>query len=400
MSRIAAVMVLGVSVLVIAVVAWELSSGSATATSASNEAADNRSVVAAQSSTSASDGASAYMAQMAAAQARADKNNPLSSYQPTAGIAGRNALDEIYFKGIPVTRQSVLALGKLLSDGRLSTDEKIVIPRLLAALHNSDNSTGANAEIEADLKSLLSDPDKQVAGKAAIHYARMGYLPDTESVLKIAFDKGALDTDSYYQEMAHLLTDAPLAKKPELMAKIRDSSNRMASEVLAMALVSGQEYNGAPFLKTSPDMAALLKSTQPQMSGGASQLGLVDAVRYAHWLDASAIVESHRTGRSMDDLIVEALSAPGIDPRKIIGYLVQPQAASLLSAATPDSVVYELVRTAQGYAAQFPASQMKDLVGAIEQRMPNPPVGPPPFNFTPPIGPIAPPTQMPAQSLR
>lgn len=386
-GRLATAILLGATGLVLAgALAWFVPSTLETKTASSvvEEKRDNFQ--------SSRDGASSYVTQLAIAQSQVEKVNPLYRYQPKSGIAGRNELDQIYMNGVPATPQSVTAIRKLLSDGKLSRDEKIAIPRILAALHNSDDSTGANGTLELELKALARDSDKEIAAQAAIQFARMGYLPETESVLRTAFDSGALTKDSYYQELAHLVSSAPPQKQSELLAVIKDSGNRLASDVLANGLLSGQEFNAASFLKTSPDMAALLNSTQPQFSEAAGQFGYVDAVRYSQWLRASATIESQRTGRNMDEIITSALSSPGVDPRKIIGYLIQPQASSLLNSATSDSTVYALVKTAQEYAAQFPTSEMKDIVGGIEAKMANPPPRPPSFVFTPPKGPIAPPS--------
>lgn len=345
------------------------------------------------------DGASTYLANLAIAQAQADKSNPLVGYIPVPGIAGRNALDAMFFAGVPATPQSATAARRLLAEGKLSADEKIVLSRILASLHDEGNPTGANLDIELDLKRLADDPNQQVAAQAAIEFARMGYLPGTEDVLKRAFDAGALSADTYYQELAHLVSSAPPPKQAMLMAEISAASNRLASDVLADALISGREKETAAFLISSADMSALLRATQPQFASAAGQFGWVDAVRYSQWLRASATVESDRTGRPVDDLIVGTLQASGTDPRKLMGYLIQPQAGPLLSEAAPGTPVYDMVVAARSYAEQYPSSNMKEIVSGIELRMKHPPEARPAFVFTPPSGPVAPPTPVDAVRL-
>ncbi|VTU41126.1 hypothetical protein H4CHR_05861 [Variovorax sp. PBS-H4] len=305
-------------------------------------------------------------------------------------------MDEIYFKGVPATAQSVDLVRTLLYSGTLSSDEKIPLLRILAELYDRQNTTGANTDIALILKKFAFDPDKQVAGQAAIHYARqVEYQPGTELVLKKALENGALDTDAYFQELAHLVPSAPLDKKKEFLAEIRAARSLIGRDVLVMGLNSGEEFNAVSFLKSSEDMAGLLRETQPQF-GPRVGLGIGESVRYMEWLRASAAIESHETGRSMDDVIVARLSRPNTDERKIMSFLISPQARAVLAAATPDSPVQKLVAISQLYASQLPGDRdMPAMVQAIRAQMKNPPPLPPPVVLMPPTGPLIGPSSAP-----
>lgn len=357
----------------------------------------SRSAIAgASESVTKTDGAAEYMANLAITRSRIDEKHPLALYTPKPGIDGRNALDEIYFNGLPATAQSVDAIKALLKRGQLSRDEKLPLIRMLEGLHNRDNSTGENSDIELELRALAADSDKQVAGRAAIGLSRLGYLPGTESVLKEAFGKGVLQQDDYYGELAHLIPTSPPDKQKEFLAEIKASSNKYASAILSSALNSGADVNAAPFLKTSEDMAALLRETEPQFPSAVGQFSLGVAVQYTEWMQASAAIENANTGRSVDDIIVAKLSEPGTDPRKVMGYLASPQAAPLLASATPDSPVQNLVTLAERNANQNPSNpNMTMVVQEIRGRMTNPPPPIPKPVFTPPTGPVMPPTLAP-----
>jgi len=308
-------------------------------------------------------------------------------------------LEEIHGKGVPANSQSAtLALG-LLRSGRLSSDEKIAMASILAGLHNRENTTGANNDIALELKMLAADSNKKIAHDAAIYYARLEYLPGTEHVLKQALESGALDTDSYYRELAHLITSAPPEKQTEFLAEIRASSNRLASDILAEALNSGKDFNAAPFLKSSEDMAMLLRATEPGFDYGVGRFGMTDAIRYTDWVRASATIESQKTGRNMDDIIVAKLSEPGTDPRKIMGYLSSQEAVPLLASAMPDSQVQNLAALARLHSNQNPANRdMAEMAQLIESRMKNPPAAHPKPVFTPPTGPVPGPEPAPPAS--
>jgi hypothetical protein len=348
-----------------------------------------------QSKPSRSDGAAKYKANVTIAAAGIDEHHPLQSYKPRPGLAGRGALDEIDVKGVAATAQSVSLARGLLHGGTLSSDERIPMIRILASLYNRENTTGANDDIALDLKVLASDPDKQVAAQAATSYARLDYLPGTEVVLKKALENGALDTDAYFQELAHLVPSAPLDKKKEFLAEIRAAGSQIGRDVLVMALNSGEEFNAVSFLKTSEDMAEFLRETEPQF-GPLVGLGLGDAVRHTEWLRASAAIESHKTGRSIDEVILARLSRPNTDERKVMSFLISPQAGPMLAAATPDSPVQKLVAVAQVYSSQSPQNENMDaMVQAIRAQMKNPPPPLPPVVLMPPTGPAVGPSPAP-----
>jgi hypothetical protein len=306
------------------------------------------------------------------------------------------AMDEIYFKGVPATAQSVSLARALLQSGTLSPDEKIPMIRILASLYNRENTTGANSEIAQTLKQFSLDPDKQVAAQAAIKYARqVEYQPGTELVLKKALENGALDANAYFQELAHLIPSSPPEKQKEFLAEIRAAGSLIGRDVLVMGLNSGEEFNAVSFLKSSEDMAGLLRETEPKF-GPLVGLGLGDAVRYTEWLRASAAIESHKTGRSMDEVIIARLSQPNTDERKVMGFLISPQAGPMLAAAEPDSPVQKLVAVAQLYSAQSPGNQtMVEFVQAIRERMKHPPPPLPPIVPMPPTGPLMGPSPAP-----
>ncbi|MDR6534686.1 hypothetical protein [Variovorax soli] len=163
------------------------------------------------------DNAAEYRAKIAIATSTTDEQHPLRFYKPRPGLEGRNAMDEIYFKGVPATTQSVDLARTLLHGGTLSSDEKIPLLRILARLYDRNNTTGANTDIASELKNFAFDPDKQVAAQAAIHY--VGYQPGTDLVLKKALENGALDTNAYFQELAHLIPSSPLEKQKEFSQK-------------------------------------------------------------------------------------------------------------------------------------------------------------------------------------
>ena len=341
-------------------------------------------------------GAAEHRANVATAAPKIDERNPLRSYKPMPGIQGRIVLKEMHANGIPATPLSAtLALG-LSRSGRLSDEERIAMTSILFALYNPKNTSGANHAIALELKNLAADSNQQVAAYAAMDYARLGYLPDTKQVLDQALQSGALPTDAYFREIAHLIPSAPPAKQKEFMAEVLKSSNRLASDILASGLNSDQESSAASFLKSSEDMAKLLRATEPDFGQEVGLYGGTDGLRYETWLRASATIESAKTGRKMDDIIVAKLSEPGTDPRKLLAYLSSWEAMPLLAEAEPDSAVQKLAAIARRHSDQNPGnSYMRFLAETIEARLKNaPPPAPKPV-FKMPTGPAVGPVQTP-----
>ena len=344
----------------------------------------------------AENGVAEYRTNLAIAASRLDEGNPLRSYKPTPGMPGRIALEEMHANGIPATPLSAtLALG-LSRSGKLSEEEKIAMPAVLFAIYNRENTSGANQDIALELKNLAADSNKQAAAYAATYYARLGYMPDTKHVLDQALQSGALPTDSYFREIAHLIPNAPPEKQKEFMAEVLASSNRLASDILASGLNSGQDSSAAPFLKSSEDMAKLLQATEPDFGQEVGLYSGTDGLRYRTWLRATATIESAKTGRNMDDIIVAKLSEPGTDPRKVMAYLSSPYALPLLAEAAPDSQVQKLAAIARRQSDQNPGNRdMRFLAEQIEAQMKHPPPAAPKPVFTMPAGPAVPPVQTP-----
>lgn len=330
-----------------------------------------------------------YLSKLTAAESRSSGEAYLLAYKPTPGLAGRIALEEIFFKGVRPTPAAATAGRALLNGGQLSDDERIAMINIVARLHNRENTTGLNAQIEADMRALAADSNKNIAHDAAMFYARFGYAEDTQAILDSALSRGAMVSEDYFRELAHLLPSAPNDKKRDLILRIQAGSSELGTDILTESLLSGEDFNAAPFLRDSEDMAKLLAGMEPNLGSNVAQYGMVDVIRYRNWLRATALLESQKTGESMEAVVVRHLSEPGTDPRKIMGYLSAPEARPMLASAGVDSPVQDLVRVAQRNADQHPASRdMHDVVSEIRLRMKAPPPVPPPavFERTMPIG--------------
>lgn len=294
--------------------------------------------------------------------------NPITLYRPTSGLAGRNILDEMYVKGVPKGHDSVLATRELLKKG-ISDDEKVALTRILGSLYQPGNSVSDNEGILFDLKRLASDGNREVAGMAAITYARLGYFSDSESTLASAYEANALNADGYFGELAHLLDIAPPNARPQIAKKINDSSNAYAADILASSINGDPESLGNHSKNVASEIAQLLQKNEPEFSSGMGEFGLFTAIRYSTWLRASAKLEGQSSGREVDALVIENLSRPGTDPRKVMAYLLDSKADSILNNAPPGSAARGLIEISNKYAMQFIGNPMlQEYAESIKRR--------------------------------
>lgn len=323
--------------------------------------------------------------------------NPLAAYRPTADATGSIALDELYARGVPRTKQTVELARQFLNGPSLNGEQKMRMMSILASVHDRDNSTGLNDDIAFELEAMTRDADRRVAGEAAINLARLGYRPGTEVILRDAYNRGVLSETDYGREIAHLVASAPPEKQKELIESAKALSDPLAAEILVSNLV-GNKSNGTDYLKSSPEMAELLRSKEPSFGMPTGQYGGATAINYDEWLRASAVIENRKTGVSVDKIIVDKLSDPNIDPRKILAVLSSPAAEPLLASAPPESPVHDLIAKARQYVAQnenvnpFVASLMREIdqrTKTPRARTDSPPV------FTPPTGPLPGPQLIP-----
>lgn len=295
-------------------------------------------------------------------QSKSEKNhdlseNPVASYKSTPGMLGRIALDEIYSRGVPQNKQSIISVRALLAQG-VTSDEKVSLARILGSLYRADDSLGENENILMELRRLANDPSNEVVRSAVISYARLGYLKDSESLLYAAYARDALGTDDYYGELAHLVDIAPARDKIGLTEKIKNSANSYASDILAMSLIGGQEGAKNYPVDSLSNISQIFRKTEPEFSYGMGEFGLMTAMRYANWLRANAVIENQMSGKDVDVAIIEILSQPKTDPRKVLSFFLIPESTPLIESASIGSPSAGLVKIALQYANQFPGNPM------------------------------------------
>ncbi len=233
--------------------------------------------------------------------------------------AAQGQLIQILNGGLPRTAANTTAIQTLLAATSDPT-EKIGLIRLLAAQYEQTSASPRNDLIIRDLRLLATSSDKDVARAATFAFCRLGFLPGFEDVLGHAFKTSLITNDDYFGEIAHALATAPAGDQARLARQLRESRNRYAAEIVAMGINSARPP-ATWATETRAEFALLLESTQPVFTQSPGRYDVQEAVQYANWLNALAIVRASVLNREGAEFILGKLNDPGTDPRKAMAFL-------------------------------------------------------------------------------
>jgi hypothetical protein len=259
-----------------------------------------------------------------------------------------------------MTAQFVTTVRSLLKDA--DKDEKMALIRILGSLYAPDDATGCNSDILLDLRMLAGDSNKEVARMAVLTFTRVGFFPGADSLLRSAFQSELLSADDYHGELARLVLVVPPESQQSMLAELRIGSSAQASDKLAEAITRNPAAADALSVDARAALVEIFRAAEPGFAQPPWAFELVDATRYNRWLRAMARVEGAGVGASADSAIVARLSQPDTDPRKVLAYLLTPEASALVEAAAPGSSVEGLAQIASRYAAQMPGNSVLSQV--------------------------------------
>jgi hypothetical protein len=276
-------------------------------------------------------------------------------------VEGRNTLDAIQANGLAKTADNVKSIRALLAS-RVTNEEKIALARILGSLYSPDDKTGMNTAIAQDLRGLSRAGAKDVARAATLAFSRLAYFPDSPDVLLSAKNRGLIDADTYYGELAHLTAYAPAHEQANLVATIKNGKNRYAAEILAS--LSHDAITMQRFVpETKVQLLSLLEESEPEFPKALGEFGYTDAIRYATWLHTASLLKRDATNASYKDLVMARLSDEKTDPRKIMAFLASAEGKQLMKDVGQRSTFEPLYQRIALYSRQLPQNMtMKELV--------------------------------------
>jgi len=284
-----------------------------------------------------------------------------------SGLAGAEILEQANALGVERSAANAKSIRRLLASNVTSVERTSLI-RMLARQYGAGDPTGLNNQILSDLKAQMLSGDADVARTATYAYSRLGYFPDQERMLLAAKERGLLDNDAYFGELAHMLAFAPPRDQRALARTLRDSRNDYASQIVAM--LAGNDAMRAKIAKeTQEDLGSYLVEVEPQFAMGVGQFDLADSVRYSSWLYAVAVLQAGR-GQSTSDFIMTRLGDQRTDARKIMGYLASEHGPDLIAQVRDRSRFNPMLVRISEYSMQHPQSrEMAEVVGLVRTRL-------------------------------
>lgn len=313
----------------------------------------------AQGTTAAQPGASASAPALAKGQALFGQYMA----QSRGSAQGSAALEEVFANGMPRTAQNSKFLRSLLAS-KLTTEEKVILVRLLAKQYEPGDPTGMNHLILRDLKNLSSLEELPLSRAATLAFSRLGYFPDYQDVLLAAKNRGIIEDDTYFGELAHVLAFAPPEDQEKLAHTLHSSKNEYASQIVSMIV-----NNAAVASKITPasraKLTVYLESTEPRFSMALGQFDFVEAVRYSAWLRAVANLKASEFNMQGAQVIMAKLNDGNIDPRKVMAFLVSEFGPGLLSQIGRRSHFDSMLQRITLYSQQHP--QNRDMKEIVEQ---------------------------------
>jgi len=244
-----------------------------------------------------------------------------------------------------------------------SADDKILLIKLLASMYTPRVRTQINLQIENDLRKLIDVSDKRIAAGALIEYSRLAYPTDRYQVLQRAHTSKVIDEDTYYGELAHGLRFSTPAQQIQMLDEMASGQNAYGHEVLA-ATYSNQDFIRQLAQSSKVKLLHTLSSCEPNFPMALDSFGGFDIARYAIWTDTTAMLGADVSGRPYPELVLERLSDPKIDPRKILAVLGSPEGQRVIRESKEVAKLRTMFSRGQAYVDMLPQNVM--LSGALQ----------------------------------
>jgi len=291
-----------------------------------------------------------------AARAKAehvDKTQKLFDHG-AAGRAKFSVLEEVRaMQGLPATKANVAAvLGRLRTTPVMNHSESVQLVRLAGDLHAQSTDEKDKAEIRALLSATATSSANPLLGKAAaLTYSRLGYFPDSISVLSTARRKGFITDNNYYGDLVHLL---PFVKngneQQQLLQLVADGNNAFARVVLVNLMQSPQASDRLTPV-AARQVADLVTRNPPPFNSPPDTLSLVEAMNYNEWVVANVQLTAKFTKEPEHVVLARLVKVDGADPRSLVALMRFEPTAGMVREALDQGTLAKMDSALASYAA-------------------------------------------------
>jgi len=273
---------------------------------------------------------------------------------------------------LPATKENAAAVLALLRSN-VSRDEKVLLIRVAGAQVVELDDRQAKADIQDFLSGLAKGAEDPVLrNAAALMYSRMGYSSDSLAVLARAHAKGDIGDNNYFDDLAHLLPDAPtVVDQRNILKLLADGNNGFSREVLASLLVNREIIKGlAPAAVT--DAMAILAPNEPTFSDDPTRISGVDVIRYGYWMSAVVGLTAQATGEPERIVMARLLKIDGVNPKTLIAVLNHEPNAALVRAGLDRESLEKMDAAIAGFAEKSKNGWVQELAATARTNLVEP----------------------------
>lgn len=271
-------------------------------------------------------------------------------------------------KTLPATDTNLAAARESLAKAN-ALEEKVLLIKVLASMYEPRSRSRQNLLIESDIRKLTESGDKRLAAEAVIEYSRLGYPADRYPILQRAHAARIIDDDGYFGELAHGLRFSNPADQARMLSELEQSRNGYGAEVLASTFGNKVLLDQLPSA-TKSRLLDVLAGQEPAFPFAQDRFGGMDMARYAIWTDTVANIEETLGRRSYAESVIARLSAPQVDPRKILAVFGSPEGQRVLREAKDGARLRQLQGRAQAFANSLPQNAMlRDAAAVFSTRL-------------------------------
>lgn len=288
-----------------------------------------------------------------------------------SGMDGRKLLDAIYVLKLEKNNENLRLVQKLINE-RITIGEKVALTRIVASFYSPYNVLGANDYILANLRDVINSGNVDLGRAGGLAYSRLGYLPDSLDILAFIRSNGYINDDEYYGDLVYLLQAAPKTVQSKIIDQISAGDNGFSIDVLISTIQKSEDVLNLSH-DASEKIGIVISKHQPVFPEDVNQFGLMDAIRYASWVQSMALLNNVGTTNGYNQYIAKTLGGATSDPRWIISFLISSEGQDWVGSVGSTEVSTYMFSKIEQYAARNAANgvirdSVKEIRGKFGKR--------------------------------
>lgn len=298
---------------------------------------------------------------------RAKAQKDWDNYRTSPGRTGHDVIASIAASGaLPANKTNAASVVQLLESFG-ARDDRAMLARIAGNLHWALGQAGDTAS-QRDVQEALArvakndKEDPKVRKTAVVAYARMGFFPDSISLIKRA--QPVLGDRDFHGELAHMLISAPAEDQLKIIAEMaygEGHNNGFGKEILANELRNEQAIKLIAPTSVKP-LLALLQAQEPPLGSPPELMGLGTIAVYADWLNAMVALNAKLTGELPRYVVARLLKLDG-DPRKLVAAFSDEHIAAVVRPAFARRDLDQIDATLAAFAAKYSTNRnVQDFV--------------------------------------